>query len=246
MHTLFYCFCSISRKGRPLIITFSGLCSNPKVVSLEHVVVRTTLNLNVDLNSNVLPERGDISIELISPAATKSILLPRRKKDIMLDGYEIWPFMSVHHWGENPAGEWKINISFASSGGYVSVPYIEVELYGTDEVPEALKNIPRQCSPECARSCSGNGSQNCDACEDLRLPDTLECVSNCSFLGGSFCEVNGYCLSGEACGQNGLQGVYIAIIVTVSLVAILIVVVSFVCVCVIRKRHRVKKYDALS
>lgn len=209
--------------------------------------MRTTLNLYMDLNSNVLPKRGDISIELVSPAGTKSILLPQRKNDIMLDGYEIWPFMSVHHWGENPAGEWKINISFASSGGYVSVSYIEVELYGTDEIPEALANIPRQCSPECARGCSGNESQNCDACKDLRLPDTLECVSNCSFLGDSFCEVSGYCLSSEACRQHGLQGVYIAIIVTVSSVAILIVVVSLsVCVCVIRKRRRLKKYDALS
>ena len=236
-------FHSISRKGRPLIISFSGTC---RVVSLEHVVVRTTLNLIMDLNSNILPKRGDISIELVSPAGTKSVLLPHRKKDIVLDGYEIWPFMSVHHWGENPANEWKINISFASNGGYVTVPYIEVELYGTSEVPRALLNSPRQCSPECARNCSGNGSQDCDACRGLRLPETLECVSNCSFLGDSFCEVSGYCLSGEACGQNGSLGAYIAVIVTVSLLAISIVVVSLVCVYVINKRRKIKKYTTLS
>ena len=216
------------------------------MVSLEHVVVRTTLNLIMDLNSNILPKRGDISIELVSPAGTKSVLLPHRKKDIVLDGYEIWPFMSVHHWGENPANEWKINISFASNGGYVTVPYIEVELYGTSEVPRALLNSPRQCSPECARNCSGNGSQDCDACRGLRLPETLECVSNCSFLGDSFCEVSGYCLSGEACGQNRSQGAYIAVIVTVSLLAISIVVGSLVCVYVINKRRKIKKYTTLS
>ena len=72
-------------------------------------------------NNNVVlehagPKRGDISIELLSPAGTKSVLLPRRINDyVNEEGYESWPFMSVHHWGENPAGNWKVNVSFASN-----------------------------------------------------------------------------------------------------------------------------------
>lgn len=261
----FLCHCSISRKGQPLIISFSGNCNN--LVFLEHVVVTMTLTITLDSsdyeyytyssNNNAVlehagPKRGDISIELLSPAGTKSVLLPRRIKDyVNEEGYESWPFMSVHHWGENPAGNWKVNISFASNGGHVTVDSISVNLYGASTVPKAISRIPSECSPECARNCSGEGPMNCDACKNFRMPDTLECVSNCSFVGnGSFCEVDGYCLTGEICSSvsdpNVLQGVYIAVIVLGSLAAISVVAVCVLCVYVIVKRHPVKEYLTLT
>ena len=210
-------------------------------------------------NNNVVlehagPKRGDISIELLSPAGTKSILLPRRINDyVNEEGYESWPFMSVHHWGENPAGNWKVNVSFASSGGHVTLNSrsLSINLYGTNNVPDAISRIPSECSPECARGCSGEGPENCDACKHFRVPDTLECVSNCSFLAnGSFCEVDGYCLTGKICDPissgTALPGVYIALIVLGSLAAVSIAAVCLLCVYVVVKRRPVKEYLSLT
>ena len=77
------------------------------------------------------PKRGDIKVELVSPSGTKSTLLPYRKYDfINAEGYDNWPFMSLHYWGENPIGTWTINVYFKSSYGYVSVHVNSFELYG--------------------------------------------------------------------------------------------------------------------
>ncbi|KAK4865226.1 hypothetical protein LT330_001849 [Penicillium expansum] len=69
------------------------------VAKLEHVTV--TMNVNHT-------RRGDISVELRSPAGIVSHLSVAREKDNMAVGYEDWTFMSVAHWGESPIGEWSI------------------------------------------------------------------------------------------------------------------------------------------
>ena len=85
------------------------------------------------------PKRGDIKVELESPSGTKSTLLPYRKYDfINAEGYDNWPFMSLHYWGENPIGTWTINVYFKSSSGYVSVHVNSFEFYGTNVIPEAV------------------------------------------------------------------------------------------------------------
>ncbi|CDM37937.1 hypothetical protein DTO013E5_7217 [Penicillium roqueforti] len=66
---------------------------------LEHVTV--TMNANHT-------RRGDISVELRSPAGIISYLSVAREKDVMPVGYEDWTFMSVAHWGESPIGDWSI------------------------------------------------------------------------------------------------------------------------------------------
>ena len=69
--------------------------------------------------------RGDIQVELVSPNGTKSILLPYRNYDFVnVEGYDSWPFMSVHYWGENPQGTWTITADIWTSGavnGYLTV-----------------------------------------------------------------------------------------------------------------------------
>ena len=89
------------------------------------------------------PKRGDIKIELVSPSGTKSTLLPYRKYDfINAEGYDSWPFMSLHYWGEDPTGTWTIHVYFKSSYGYVSVHVNSFEIYGTNIIPEAFSHIP--------------------------------------------------------------------------------------------------------
>ena len=77
------------------------------------------------------PKRGDIKVELISPDGTVSTLLPYRKYDYINDvGYSNWPFMTVHHWGENPVGTWQLKVYFQSNSGEIDVTINAVDFYG--------------------------------------------------------------------------------------------------------------------
>lgn len=72
-----------------------------KVKYLEHVQAKINLTTN---------RRGDIHIYLISPAGTRATLVAERAMDNSRAGFVNWPFMSVHSWGENPDGKWKLEI----------------------------------------------------------------------------------------------------------------------------------------
>ena len=138
------------------------------------------------------PRRGDIKILLTSPQGTISTLLPYRNYDyINAEGYSSWPFMSVHHWGENPVGRWTLTVYFKSSSGYVSVSGVNMTLYGTTTTPQAVANIPSVCDSACARYCSGTGPDHCDACRHLRVAATLQCVTSCPH---GTTQHNRYCL----------------------------------------------------
>ena len=39
------------------------------------------------------------------------MLLSERVGDFSADGFNNWPFMSVHTWGEDPAGVWQFRIN---------------------------------------------------------------------------------------------------------------------------------------
>ncbi|XP_051155782.1 furin-like protease 1, isoforms 1/1-X/2 [Leptopilina boulardi] len=68
---------------------------------LEHVQAKVSLTAS---------RRGDLEIYLTSPQGTKSILLAKRPHDFSKAGFNQWPFMSVHTWGERPHGIWKLEI----------------------------------------------------------------------------------------------------------------------------------------
>ena len=146
------------------------------------------------------PRRGDIQIQLTSPQNTTSTLLPYRDFDFVNDeGYDNWPFMSVHNWGEDPTGTWTMRISYKSSSGYVRVSGVNLELYGTWRTPGVVRAIPDRCHETCGRGCWGEGPTGCDVCANLRLDTTLECVDNCP---PGFTEYHSYCLSSEDSRSN--------------------------------------------
>ena len=100
--------------------------------------------------------------------------------------------MSVHFWGENPAGQWTLVIRTRQSS--VSMFGYTARFYGTDEIPEVIQNIPNQCDAACdpTKGCARSGSQYCDACASflLRNSHTLKCVVNCPPF---YVVRNGYC-----------------------------------------------------
>ena len=183
---------------RNIVVADSSFSSSNRISSLEHVVVTMTLGIvtggtRYDYDDlyysdgdiyewleNPHPRRGDIKIELTSPSGTKSILLPYRNYDFVNEeGYDSWPFMSVHFWGENPSGTWRLKITYKSGSGYVRMTGVHMTLYGTATTPTSVSNIPSVCHSSCAQRCFGEGSIHCDSCRHYRIASTLECVNEC-------------------------------------------------------------------
>ncbi len=182
------------------------------IVFLEHVVVTFSLYF-VDISRELYdtyvedlengewvtwPERGQIQITLTSPSGTISTLLPTRYNDVLPGNFTLWPLMSVHFWGENPVGTWTIQVYNLDVVGSVQVDVSNVTFYGTSQVPQAVSQIPTQCSSECdpTRGCAGSGAEFCDACAMLRIASTLECTSSCP---ENTTESHGYCYNEATC-----------------------------------------------
>lgn len=89
---------------------------------LEHVQAKITLTSQ---------RRGDIKIYLTSPAGTRVNLLTSRSHDVSRSGFNQWPFMSVHTWGESPHGNWQLEIH--NDGSYMAqITHWELICYGTE------------------------------------------------------------------------------------------------------------------
>lgn len=195
-------------KDKPLYTYFDVRGKRCYVRYVEHVVVHMTLKIRVDSTKShphydsthevrekqfsfSTPCRGAVSVVLHSPKGTQTVILPYRINDLIDDeGYYHWPFTSVQHWGEDPIGLWNLTIYFNAEGGHVKLSNLSMTLYGTEKIPDAVSNIPSECSEECSRGCSGSGSDHCDACINCRIPETLECVPSCSIYA---CNTDGYC-----------------------------------------------------
>uniref|UniRef100_A0A8D9AFR3 furin n=1 Tax=Cacopsylla melanoneura TaxID=428564 RepID=A0A8D9AFR3_9HEMI len=99
----------------------------PRVNYLEHVQARVTLTAH---------RRGDLQIVLISPAGTRATLLAPRPHDSSKAGFNAWPFMSVHSWGEQPFGSWYLEIH--NEGRYFGRAMVHLWvllLYGSNTPP---------------------------------------------------------------------------------------------------------------
>ena len=167
--------------------------------------------------------RGDIKIELTSPHGTTSVLLPYRNYDFVNDeGYDDWPFMSVHFWGENPIGTWTLKITYISYSGYVSMSGLSMTLYGTATVPTAVSNIPTSCDPSCARGCSGSGPFACDSCQNYRVASTLECVEQCP---NNTYAYKTYCYSSNTDNPNDNTDDKVPLIVGMCIVGVVVALI---------------------
>ena len=148
----------------------SGCRGTPNEVrSLEHVVARITLSASF---------RGDVTIHLTSPQRTTSRLLRHRARDDSNDGFTNWPFMTVFHWGEDPTGEWTLEIIAKKRGNKITLKRWNLSLYGTKESPDNATT----CHSECLSGCFGSGPDDCYGCLHFKIAtkgDNYTCVATC-------------------------------------------------------------------
>merc|ERR1712038_2016725 len=82
--------------------------------------------------------RGALRIYLESPSGTRAQLLDNRPHDVSGSGFTNWPFMSVHSWGENPRGKWRLEIyNDATWGSDAKLYGWSLKLYGTSFDPNS-------------------------------------------------------------------------------------------------------------
>jgi proprotein convertase subtilisin/kexin type 2 len=104
--------------------------SDTEINYLEHVQAIVTLNST---------RRGDVTLYLISPSGTQSVILTRRPKDDDdKDGFTNWPFMTTHTWGENPRGKWRLVARFQGPRAHEGwINRWTLMLHGTRDPPYA-------------------------------------------------------------------------------------------------------------
>lgn len=233
------------------------------IVSLEHVVVTLSLAIessevfnltnyhaalddeSIDIYKWLEDEharRGDIEIELTSPSNTKSILLPYRKHDFINDvGYDSWPFMSVHFWGENPSGLWRLKTTYQSFSGSVFVWNISLTMFGVSDLPH---DTNQGSCDMCSRGCD---EVLCDVCPHLRNNISLTCVSVCP---NTTSEYGGYCIEGDVIfpPSSESNSANISVIIAVSVVALvtLVTIATIFVVFVLIKRKKRKRLSNIN
>ena len=181
----------------------------------------------------------------------RSVLLPERRNDFVNDkGYYSWPFTTVHHWGENPAGDWKLIVYFASDTGYVTMGDLELALYGTSQVPDSVRRIPEKCDSSCVRGCAAEGEEFCDSCRYQRIKANLRCVDACPGEGSKrdsnktydeldSCSMGGYCMDCKQTLHLSLPFIVLiavsGLVLLIASIAVAFVLLSKVC---LSKVHR--------
>ena len=90
-------------------------------ISIESVSIMVTIS-----HSN----RGDIDIELISPAGTISVL--KSSNGDTGDDIQDWIYSSVHHWGESSEGNWTLRLKDSSPGVVGTLDSWSLTLHGID------------------------------------------------------------------------------------------------------------------
>ena len=170
IYTHIHAYYSHAKSSQPLEINIDS--SSCTITYLEHVQAITTLSLPNG-------RRKDVEISLVSPMGHTSVLLPHRRNDYSSEGFHDWPFMTVHNWGEDPRGHWKYVVKVSTAAAQASLDKLTLKLFGTEETPRSVRNVPSQCHEECEGGCAGEGAQYCDTCKNFQLETTFECVASC-------------------------------------------------------------------
>nr|XP_011450807.2 neuroendocrine convertase 1-like isoform X1 [Crassostrea gigas] len=81
-------------------------------------------------------KRGDLAINLTSAMGVRTMILQERPLDSSKDGFHKWKFMSVHSWGEKPAGTWKVKVrDMKGTDNTGTIKSARLIIHGTKEIP---------------------------------------------------------------------------------------------------------------
>jgi subtilisin-like proprotein convertase family protein len=90
---------------------------------VEHATVTTDI---------AHPSRGELEIQLTSPSGTTSRLAEKHTSYVYDPAdYPDWTFSTVHNWGEDSRGLWKLKIADRVSGNTGTLNSATLTLYGT-------------------------------------------------------------------------------------------------------------------
>lgn len=106
-----------------LVRYFDTRGSTQPSLRVEHATVTTDLTH---------PSRGELQIELVSPGGTVSRLAEVHASDPEDPAdYPGWTFSTVHNWGEDSRGLWKLKVTDTSKGNVGTLNSATLTLYGT-------------------------------------------------------------------------------------------------------------------
>jgi len=115
-----------------IVMTTDGCLGQLNEINfLEHVQVILDMEYT---------KRGDLSIDLQSASDTTTMLLSERPNDKSTTGFQNWTFMSVHNWGEQPHGQWKLSIrDKAGTSNAGRIKHVTLILHGTRDIPDHVE-----------------------------------------------------------------------------------------------------------
>lgn len=124
-------------------ITITHAFGSDTPLRVEQVEVEVTLHH---------PYRGDVNIDLISPAGTVSHLAYTSNLDSGLDndvfnsedrGYRGWVFTSARHWGESSTGNWKVVFKDLAYEDQGTLEGVTIRLHGVAAPPVSIVASPQ-------------------------------------------------------------------------------------------------------
>ncbi|KAJ3076386.1 pheromone processing endoprotease [Podochytrium sp. JEL0797] len=114
-----------------------GALKENKFGALEHVTVKVNIQH---------AKRGDVNVDLVSPAGIVSNLAVSRRGDGDTTGFKNWTFMSVAHWDEPPTGTWKIIVrDFENPELTGKLESASIQLWGSES--SSIKKKPEFVAP---------------------------------------------------------------------------------------------------
>ena len=128
-------------------------CSGKNMADLEHVQVEISLNFTL---------RGDLEVNLTSPLGTTSRLIQYRPRD-NFNTLKNWKILTLHHWGENPTGVWKLTLKNSrpqrrNTGMFLFCYIIYINVYLNKS---NLRHFPGSTSAKLNYYCQGFVKRTC-------------------------------------------------------------------------------------
>eukprot|EP00731_Ephydatia_muelleri_P016715 Em0009g1139a len=161
----------ISSMGEALTVTITVPPTCP-VTYLEHVQAIATISMQAGNRGSPL-HHPHLPTRPPSPPSSS-----RRSGDFHTDGFHNWPFMTVHNLGGATSG--CVEVRPVGQFRFQSVARCaSAVVFGTEQIPVAVRNALERCDDECKSGCARPGPQYCDECRNFRVASSLVCVKEC-------------------------------------------------------------------